>query len=650
MAGELGEEKSVKFEPQGRNPEENDILRYTYMSRQEAWDAKRERMLINRKNYDYFNLKADFTHKKKGQSREFLPKQKLSVQQLASFISQAIMDSGEWYSVAEMEGVKNPVITAHEIKRLLQWGLSKQNFQSFIDDSLKCGVIGALMICKVGGEWKDAYSYSVENEIDSEGRVAKALYKDSKQVWEPRLSVWRQEDYFPDPHGGLTGYALFDIYQAEIDLHVIKQKAIGDHPLYDKEATDKIVGGFEDLEQEARKARETGQLMTFHTARKRCRIWECYGDILNPSTGDLMHKNMMWTVCNDRFLIQPPIPNPYWHGMIPAVKTPIIRVPHSTWHGAIADSLSDLNQAANELFNLILDSGLMSVWGIRQARPSWMADDTKYADGIEPGATIEVNEACPPGGKVLEPVQTSEMSPEAGAAYQVLSGEFQQAAMTNDLRMGTIPNRDVKATEVVEANQSINSMMGGIAKTIEEDYLLEILRKLWMTIAQHIKDIDRDELEAVLGKDRVMQILALGPEEIFSNTVKGIKFKVFGISEIISKMKDFRKMTALLQTIGSSETLMEEFIKKYNFGALLQKIMRSLDIDTEELEQPKEEQVAMAAGGGMNAGQGQNPNMQSQTPQIGSANMAETGNGVAQPAALRNTAQYAQAQNRLNGQ
>ena len=644
------ESKTQHFEENPAHDEDdNKILRYTYNCRQEAWEAKRNRMYSNRRNFDTFNLRADMSHKKKGQSQEFLPKQRMAVQQLVSFISQSIIEAGEFFSVEVKEGIENPAITAHEIKKLVMWGIEKNDFPSFIDDSLKLGVLGSLMTCKVHGQWKDAHDYEVKDETNARGQITRALFKNSKKVWEPKLSFTRQEDYFPDPTGG----ELFKIHQMEQDLHIIKKKSEGDNAVYDPVAVEMIVGGFEDLEQEARKARETNQLMTFHTSRKRVRIWECYGTILDPTTGDIIMENAMWTVCNDRFLIQKPIPNPFWHGEVPEVTAPLLRVPNSVWHAAMADSMSDLNIAMNELFNLQLDSGIMATWGIRQMRPNWMADDTKYADGVPPGETIEVNEACPPGGKVLEVVQTSELSPESIQVYNQLGSEFQQSAMTNDLRMGTMPNRDVKATEVVEANQSIGSMIGGIAKTVENDYLMKVLKQLWMIICQHLKDIDEDELESILGKDRKDQILALGPEALFAATVKGTKFKVFGISEAMSKMKDFRKLTSLLQTIGSSEVLVEEFIKKYDFGKLLKKIMRSLDIDTDEISHSPEEQQAMAQQQTMGAGAstpGQNPNMQSQIPQAASANSATPGQGIAQPAALRNAGQYAGATNHMAGQ
>jgi hypothetical protein len=94
---------------------------------------------------------------------------------------------------------------------------------------------------------------------------------------------------------------------------------------------------------------------------------------------------------------------------------------------------------------------------------------------------------------------------------------------------------------------------------------------------------------------------------------------VFGVSQTLNKQKDFRKLTALLQTIGSSEVLVESFIKKYSFEKLLGEIVRSLDIEPGRIEQEEVDQLMMQLGpelmgqGAMQLGSG--PNMQSQIPQ-----------------------------------
>lgn len=602
------------------------IIRATYSYREEANVAKRDRMVQNRLNWDTYNLKGDFTHKKRGQSREFLPKQSLAVEQISSFFHQAMLDVGDWWSCDYAKGMKDLKIKPHEIQRLTQRQLEKIHFDEKVEDLLKLGLIGSLAIAKIHGEFVKKPVFYTQSKINDEDKMEHTLYRAEKPCWQAKIDLIRQEDFFPDP----TGDGLYLIQQIEMDLQKVKELSRGPHAIYDEEVVNKITGGFEDMEQVARKARETGQNQTFTTYRKRVRLWECWGTIIDPASGEVIHKDVTWTVANDRYLIQKPRPYPFWHGSHPYVYVPIIRTPHGVWHKALMDAPTMLNIAQNESFNLALDAGIMAAFGIRQLRTEWLADETKVADGIPPGETLEVNSMCPPGQKVLESVQTGTLSPEFFQMYNILGSEFNQAAITNDLRMGQVPSRAVKATEVVEASQSITSMFTGLSRVLEQNLIVAILEKLWMTMCQNMDDLDSEEVIALIGKDRAVELAAMSPEERFKQTANGYKFRVFGISLILNKMKDFKKMTSLLQTIAGSQPLMEEFIKKYDMGKLLTELMKSLDIDTVKLELDKVEQQAMM---GMQAGGAPpGPDMQSQIPQV--AGMGNEGNpGGPQPAA-----------------
>lgn len=611
--------------------EDQNILRYSFNCRQEAYEAKRDRMAKNRLNWDTYNLKGDFSHKKAGQSKEFLPKQMMATEQIASFLHQAMIDAGNWFSIDLEEGVDQPLLKSSEMTAITRRQLNKIQFDQLVEDALKMGLLGSLMIAKVHGEYIEKSRYVIEREQRDDGTVKPSLFRKKKQVWQARIDLVRQEDWYPDP----TGSGLYEMEQIETDLHLVQKQAQGDFAIYDKSVVDQITGGFEDIEQTSKRARETDQNQTFGSSRKRVRLWEFWGNILDPTTGELLHENVTWTVANDRFLIRKPTKFPFWHGLDPYVVCPILRLPKSVWHKALMDGPTALNNALNEIFNLQLDAGIMSTWGIRQLRTDWLADETKYSDGVPPGETIEVNGSCPPGQKVMEPVQTTTMSPETTATYQATNAEFQQSSLTNDLRMGVLPSRQVKATEVVEASQTITSMFTGIAKIVELNFVTKILEKLWPTIAQHINDLDEKEIEVLFGKERALEIRSLANEDIFAGTVEGFKYKVFGISETLNKMKDFKALTALLQSIGTSEVLIEEFTKKYDFGKLLDKIMKSLNIDTDELEIPEVEQMAMKAQAAMQQGAtqpGTTPNMQSQIPQVGSKSDPSQAGGP-QPAA-----------------
>lgn len=613
--------------PEGTSHDDAQIITATYTYRSEGYVAKRDRMIQNRLNFDTYNLKGDFSHKKRGQSRDFLPKQALAVEQISSFFHQAMLDVGEWFSVQYAPGVDKLKITPHEIKVLMQRQLNKIHFDEKIEDTLKLALLGSLSILKIHGEYvKKPVFYTQQSLDELNDKVRTTLFKTNKRAWQLKVGLVRQEDLFIDP----TGDDLYIIEQIEMDYHRLKELSQGENAIYDPVIVEQITGGFEDMEQVARKARETGQNQTFTTYRKRVRLWECWGTIINPSTGEILHKDVTWTVANDRYLISRPKPYPFWHGSHPYVITPIIRTPTSVWHKALMDAPTMLNLAMNESYNLIQDSGIMAAFGIRQLRPSWLADETKIADGIAPGDTLEVNDLCPPGMKALESVQTGTLSPEALQVYNTINQEFNQAAITNDLRMGAMPPRAVKATEVVEASQSITSMFTGISRVLEQNLIVGALEKIWTTIAQHADDLDSEEVIALIGKDKAVELSSMSPEDRFKETAAGYKFNVFGVSLILNKMKDFKKLTSLLQTISGAQPLMEEFIKKYDMGKLLTELMKSLDVDTEKLEISKVEQAAMS---NMSGGQGSpapGPDIQSQIPQA--AGMGGEGNpGGPQP-------------------
>lgn len=616
--------------PEDTDADDAQIIRCTYSYREEAYTAKRDRMVQNRLNWDTYNLKGDFSHKKRGQSREFLPKQALAVEQISSFFHQAMLDAGDWWSADYAPGIKDLKIKPFEIQRLTQRQLEKTRFDEKVEDLLKAGLVESLCIAKVHGEYVKKPMFYTKSQLGEDDKLKHTLYRAEKRVWQGKIDLVRAEDFFPDP----TGDGLYLGQQIEMDLSALKELATGPNAIYDIDVVNKITGGFEDMEQVARKARETAQNQTFTSYRKRVRLWEFWGTIIDPASGEVLHKDVTWTVANDRYLIQRPRPYPFWHGSHPFVFVPIIRTPRAVWHKALMDAPTMLNIAQNEAFNLALDAGIMAAFGIRQLRTSWLADETKVSDGIPPGETLEVNELCPPGQKVLETVQTGTLSPEFFQMYNILGNEFNQAAITNDLRMGQMPSRAVKATEVVEASQSITSMFTGISRILEQNLIVSILEKYWPTMCQNMDDLDTEEVIGLLGKDRAIEIAAMSPEERFKETANGVKFKVSGVSQLLNKMKDFKKLTSLLQTIATSNPLMESFIKKYDMGHLLTEIMKSLDIDVEKLEVDAVEQAAMAqpqqqAGvPGMGA---PTPDMQSQIPQVAGMG-AEGSAGGPQPA------------------
>lgn len=599
---------------------DQDIVRAVSEYVEEATAAKKTRMDLNQQNFEAYHLKQDYSHKRKGQSKEFMAKQSMAVEQISSFMEQGLIDVGQFFKVDPRPGNENPILSVDEISRLTKSQVDKSKFHSYVADSIKLGLLGSLMIAKVHGEFVSVPEYFVDSEedpdeVESPEEPKKRITRKDKQHWQLKMDLIRQEDYFPDP----TGQKLYEIQRSEMDLYrVVKMAEMNPH-IYDLEAVRGLQSFVEGIDRQ-KQAQETNQDNTHAVDHRRrtVTLHEFYGNILD-SEGRIVHENCVCTVANDQFLIRKPTRNPFWHGKSPFVVAPLVRVPGSVWHKALMDAPTGHNRALNEIYNLLVDAGMMSVHGIKQLREHWMDNPAQANDGFTAGDTVLANTSCPPGQKVLERVDSGTLSSEALSVMQVMEKEFQQSALVNDLRLGTLPDRSVKATEIVASSQSISGVFSGIARIVEADFIEPILDLSWLTIAQHMKRLDPFELESVLGKERSVQIRELSPEDIFARTVNGHLFKVFGISLTLNKSNDFRKLTALLQTLGGSEVLASEFQKTYSFNKLLGEIVKALDVNEEKIkndeQQPVQDGSAEQSLSQLFSLQDASPDVQSQIPQ-----------------------------------
>jgi len=597
------------------------IIRYV----QESKEAKKTRMDMNEANFNCYHLKQDYSHKLEGQSKEFLPKQATAVEQITEFLQQGLVDHGKWFSIEAESGVtyspeeEMNMITPSDMEKLLGRHLKKNKFENYVADALKMAFLGSLMIMKSGGITKSVVtgvSVVPSDDEDDESEPVPELTR--KDYWQLDLDLVRQEDFFPDP----SGSNLYEVERIEIDKFKLIELAEARPDIYNL-ANVKMIGAGQEEDQRSKKSSETGQDVTISGYRNKVTIYEAWGTFLGPN-GEVLYKNHHAACSQEGIEIIAPRKNPNWHGESPYTVGTVIRVPKSVWHKALMDAPTKLNTAMNELFNLMFDSGMMSVHGIKQYRPDWLDDPSQVANGIAAGDSLGVNSMCPPGSKVMERVDTGGMTQEGLSLFNLTSGEFNESALTNSLRLGGQSERAVKATEIVASNQAINSVMTGMIKLIEEDCIAPHLKKNWYTIAQNMNDMGSEELKALLGPRKAAVIAKMSRAEIFAQTAVGMKFNVFGLSTTVNKINDFRKLTALLQTISGSELLAAEFRKKYSFSKFLGELVKSLDINTDKIKADQQEiaqgeaerqaQLQAQSQQGQGKGQGEK-DLQSQIPQ-----------------------------------
>lgn len=609
---------------------EDYVLRYVLACRDEAEEARRKRMDLNRNNYNMYHLEHDFSDKRAGQSTEVLPKEKMAVEQTKSFFQQALADIGDWWRVVRFDGKQdnpNDIISGGEVYALTNYMLKQARYFDHIGDTVWYALLGSLGITQVTGKLKSKPKY-VARKVGKGENYKKILEMTEDKTWELCLKEIRQVNYYPDP----TGNGLYEITEEFTDKCHVLACAEGDYAIYDKEEVEEL-GNANFMDEDTgnggpTKDEETNQNPESGSLRPRVKLTRFYGNIVSETTGKLLYENVFVTVANDTCIIQKPTQNPFWHQESDIVAAPLITVPGSVWHTALMDSPAKLNSAMTELFNLMLDAGFSSVHGIKQLRVDWLEDISQVSDGIKPGDTLKVNNQAPPGGKVIEDAIVGQFPQQVFNVANLLQQEYNASALTSDLRGGITPMRSQSATAVVEQGNTITSVFQGIAKNLEINKVQPELTKAWQTIAQNWDLIDKDIFVTLFGAERGEQLSQLDPEDVFAATVSGMKFEVYGISLTINQKLEYQKYMTLLQSVGASPMFTEAFLAQFDPAKVMAEIISTLGIDKKRI------QIDQPAGGAAPAQQAPpapaGPDQMSQIPQAGAESLASILGGTQQ--------------------
>lgn len=554
----------------------------------ESEDARRTMITRGDQNLDMYLGRQDFSYKQEGQSEEFIPKVPMAVEQLSSIIKRGMISFGAYYDL-QVSPELSTVVDGTTLRTLLDtflndlWSPNPRTgkFHTVISDGVKQALLKNLIILKVHGGYMRKHKWTFENGepvVDEE---------DYNEEWHLRIDLVRVEDYYPDP----TGAGLYEIQRVEKDLHEVIQLA--DEGIYDREAVDQLIGVMftrhddEELSDEDRNQDES----TEPSFRKRVVIDEFWGTILD-NDGRIAHRNVVAAVANERFLIRPPEPNPFWHQESPFIAAPLVRVPHSVWHKAIFDHASDLNIAINELFNLMLDGGIASVHGIKQIRIEDLEDPGQIEGGIKQGTTLAVKQTLPHNAKVLEMVTEGEVPPDAMNMYEMLNREFNAASFTNDLKMGSLPGKEVLATEIMESSQGQSVMLESMIADLENEVMTRALRLAWLNVLQMADVIPEDNFMSIEERRVALMIMRAEPAQRYALFVRGSKFSVTGLSAMLTRALDFQKIMALLQAVGTNPLLLAEFQKDYSPKRIINHLFRVMNLNGESFKKTMAERMA----------------------------------------------------------
>jgi len=575
------------------------VMQEIHRCRMESWDAKQSRLWKNRVNNEAYLGRQSWSHKADGQSMEFIPKTGIAVEAMGNFIKRGLIKFGKWYSVDTDRALSN-FVSGQQLSAILDnflkniWAGNNKTMpvELVISDALKMGLLNSVVILKVHGAMVPFRKFkfspaeaSFDRETGEMNAGEDTLDMEEDEKWQLRIDLVQPEDYYPDP----TAANLYEIHRIEKDLFEVIDAA--EQGIYDMKVVKQMIGtSFEIPDDERRSEADKNQSeFTPPGFRKKVVLDEFWGTLLNAD-GTVAHRNCVCTMANDTYLIRPPEPNPFWHQESPFICEPIIRVPWAVWGKALFDDAVALNLAQNELFNLILDGGMASVWGVKQIRVEDLEDPSQVEGGLRQGTTLAVKQTLPHNAKVVEECSTGDVPHDAMAVYEALDREYNTAVFTNDLKLGNMPSKQVRATEVIESSTSQSITLDGMAADVEVSIINRMLYKAWMCVLQNADYFDPSMVTSVTDRAVANIIMRASPEERFALFGGKTSFRTFGLSATIAKALDFQKMMALMQAVQSNPILFRAFMMKFSGDRALTTIMSKLNINPDDMQQSPEEQ------------------------------------------------------------
>lgn len=575
------------------------------------WPRKRK----NAANWDAYMMEQDFTHKADYQSRETTPGFAIAVEQIVGTFERALTDSDDWIS-ADAVGFGKTVLSPAVVEALLLHYLQRiwtpgsrpettYGIQAFVGDGVKRGILEGLVIGKIYPVYvkskRTRFRRTPKTKLETGAYKAYELLGTEQApitTYEMKigLDLVEWDDYFRDPSPALN----WEVHRTRRQLHELRAT-----PDYDQAAVDTLYGRVAEKLEEYRKRNRTGEGHVEPDPYE-IEVYEAWGDVIDETTGEVLHENCFWTWAEDQIL-RAPTPNPFWDGTRPFIVAPLIRVPGSTMHKALADHAVPMWRVSNELVNLIVDQSFRGVWGVGQVRPDLMESPEEIADGIPQGYTAVLKPNVPQGQKFYERVDNGEAPQISLEGLNRVEGYINEGLATPDTKLGQLPPRQVKATEIVQAMQASGSLFESMAARFEDTFLEPLFEKAWKIIVQFADDFIDEELVQILGPRLALTLSSMSDRDRW-DMVATAKFKVRGLRGVAARERTFNKQMAIANLLFTAPQAADVFGRTRSIDKFFDSLLTNAGADSDRyaLEEAEvdaaqaEQEAGTVAGGQLN--------------------------------------------------
>lgn len=626
-----------------------DLIQISQRYKTRSETVFRDRRLKNEENWWAYLGEQNFSEKAEWQNQETTPGFPIAIEHIVGTLERALTDSDDWLRV-QPAGVGKPFLKSEIIAKLLQFYLGRLHqpgnrmetgygIQVFVSDAMKRALLEPVVIAKVYPVLKKKRLFQFET-AQPVGRDT-GTYFPHEMATNPdtpidipvmRLAVELvdYDDYLPDP----SEARRYEIHRTRRNLYDLRA-----NPEYDQHAVDSLLGKANEEYDQINKIKNRDQQKVPRDPYE-VDVFEAWGDVVDHTTGEILHENVFWAWSNDKILREP-TPNPFWDGASPFVVAPLIRVPKTVTGKAMADHAVPMWRVVNELVNLHLDAAARGAWGVGQVRTDIMENPEDIADGVPNGYSAVLKPNAPAGLRFYERVDDGAASNVTLDGIQKVDGYLKESLATPDTRLGQLPQRATKATEIVQAMQSAGSLYESLAARIEDTFLEPIFDKGWRLILQYSPDFLEDEIVQILGPSNA--ILINNPELTVQERFRllaSAQTRVRGLRGVATRERFFQKIMTLVNLLASNPQFAEHYTRTRDLAKLWDQVDRAIGIDpdmlkTDPLEREEGDGLDPAIPGGSGASAPNLTGQRAQTPQA----QAGQGAGVAATNPANNLAQ-----------
>lgn len=477
----------------------DDEILYILTLKQEAEDSTRDRRLMADELWSLYQNQQDYSSKKDWQSRIFIPKVFMSVEQAAAIVKRAVMSPKKLFKLdvvdREDEEAKKIMLKVEESFKLI---LGDTNFASAYAETIKESFITGIGITKV--LWEGGLKY---------------------------VNIATSKFFIdPDYKGGSFENPKYEIEEKELDLASLKEMAqrINDEAgkqVFNMVEINKIKEDQRDVEHETEERLRRG--ISNHTKPdKRVKITEFWGDIIDKQTNKIK-KNQLRVLANEKYVIRSQ-DYPFQHKKQPFVITIPIVYPHrGVWGISIVEPVVRMQYGYNNIINLAIDNLNFSVNKIFEYQPTNLVN-AKNLTHLYPGKLIAKHTANP----VITEVRTSGIGQDSFFCLDFLQSEIQKGTAVTEFLMGTA-GKSKTATEAELKTAQAQGLFDTIARDIESQSLTKVIE---------------------MSFDLLIQF------GVFPEQLRGrYKFEVGGLSLLLVRREQIERISQVLSMALQSQTL-----------------------------------------------------------------------------------------------